>query len=160
MVYTGDLKSPAARIEGSSPSSRTIYKCMTKIIVNGSFDIVHLGHIRLLQYAKSFPRAYVYVLVDTDRRIKELKGADRPINTQHERVILLSELKSVNRVDVFDTDEELVNLIREYKPDIMVKGSDYRNKAIIGAKFCKEIKFYDRLEQYSTTNKIQDITNR
>ena len=133
---------------------------MTKIIVNGSFDVVHLGHIRLLQYAKCFPSAYVYVLIDTDRRIKELKGNDRPINSQHERLVLLSELKSVDRVDVFDTDEELVNLIRDYDPDIMIKGSDYRNKPIIGAEFCKEIKFYDRLEQYSTTNKIQDIANR
>jgi D-beta-D-heptose 7-phosphate kinase/D-beta-D-heptose 1-phosphate adenosyltransferase len=133
---------------------------MIKIIVNGSFDIVHLGHIRLLQYAKSFPSAYVYVLIDTDRRIKELKGTDRPINTEYERATLLSELKLVDRVDIFDTDEELVNLIRNYDPDIMIKGSDYRNKPIIGAEFCKEIRFYDRLERYSTTNKIQDITNR
>ena len=133
---------------------------MIKIIVNGSFDIVHLGHIRLLQYAKSFPSAYVYVLIDTDRRIKELKGTDRPINTEYERATLLSELKLVDRVDIFDTDEELVNLIRNYDPDIMIKGSDYRNKPIIGAEFCKQIKFYDRLERYSTTNKIQDIANR
>jgi D-beta-D-heptose 7-phosphate kinase/D-beta-D-heptose 1-phosphate adenosyltransferase len=100
------------------------------------------------------------VLIDSDRRIKELKGNDRPINSQHERLVLLSELKSVDRVDTFDTDEELVNLIRNYDPDIMIKGSDYRNKPIIGAEFCKQIKFYDRLEQYSTTNKIQDIANR
>ena len=145
---------------GSTPVTRTIYKCMMKIIVNGSFDIVHLGHIRLLQYAKSFPSAYVYVLIDTDRRIKELKGTDRPINTEYERATLLSELKLVDRVDIFDTDEELVNLIRNYDPDIMIKGSDYRNKPIIGAEFCKEIRFYDRLERYSTTNKIQDIANR
>ena len=131
-----------------------------RIIVNGSFDIIHLGHIRLLQHAKSFPNAYVYVLIDSDRRIKQLKGKDRPINTEYERASLLAELKSVDRVDVFDTDEELVNLIRDYKPDIMVKGSDYKGKPIIGAEFCKEIKFYDRLEKYSTTNKIQDIANR
>ena len=131
-----------------------------RIIVNGSFDIIHLGHIRLLQHAKSFPNAYVYVLIDSDRRIKQLKGKDRPINTEYERASLLAELKSVDRVDVFDTDEELVNLIRDYKPDIMVKGSDYKGKPIIGSEFCKEIKFYDRLEKYSTTNKIQDIANR
>jgi len=131
-----------------------------RIIVNGSFDIIHLGHIRLLQYAKSFPNAYVYVLTDTDRRIKELKGKDRPINTEYERTSLLAALKSVDRVDVFDTDEELVNLIRDYKPDIMIKGSDHRNTSILGAEFCKEIKFYDRIERYSTTNKIQDIANR
>ena len=131
-----------------------------KIIVNGSFDIIHLGHIRLLQHAKSFPNAYVYVLIDSDRRIRELKGRDRPINTEYERASLLAELKSVDRVDMFDTDKELVNLIRDYKPDIMIKGSDYKGKLIIGAEFCKEIKFYDRLEKYSTTNKIQDIANR
>ncbi len=131
-----------------------------KIIVNGSFDIIHLGHIRLLQHAKSFPNAYVYVLIDSDRRIRELKGRDRPINTEYERASLLAELKSVDRVDMFDTDKELVNLIRDYKPDIMIKGSDYEGKLIIGAEFCKEIKFYDRLEKYSTTNKIQDIANR
>ena len=113
-----------------------------------------------MQYAKSFPGAYVYVLIDSDRRIKELKGKDRPINTEYERVSLLAALKSVDRVDVFDTDDELINLIREYKPDIMIKGSDYKGKPIIGAEFCKEIKFYDRLERYSTTNKIQDIANR
>ena len=145
---------------GSTPVTRTIYRYMIKIIVNGSFDIVHLGHLRLLQYAKSFPSAYVYVLTDSDRRIKELKGADRPINSEYERTSLLFALKFVDRVDVFDTDEELVNLIRGYKPDIMVKGSDYRNTPIIGAEFCKEIKFYDRLEKYSTTNKIQDIATR
>jgi D-beta-D-heptose 7-phosphate kinase/D-beta-D-heptose 1-phosphate adenosyltransferase len=100
------------------------------------------------------------VLIDSDKRIKELKGKDRPINTEYERVSLLAALKSVDRVDVFDTDEELINLIRDYDPDIMIKGSDYRNKPIIGAEFCKEIKFYDRLEQYSTTNKIQDIATR
>jgi D-beta-D-heptose 7-phosphate kinase/D-beta-D-heptose 1-phosphate adenosyltransferase len=100
------------------------------------------------------------VLIDSDKRIKELKGKDRPINTEYERVSLLAALKSVDRVDVFDTDEELINLIRDYDPDIMIKGSDYRNKPIIGAEFCKEIKFYDRLERYSTTNKIQDIANR
>ena len=131
-----------------------------RIIVNGSFDIIHLGHIRLLQHAKSFPNAYVYVLTDSDRRIKKLKGEDRPINNEYERTSLLAALRSVDRVDVFDTDEELVNLIRDYRPDIMIKGSDYKGKPIIGAEFCKEIKFYDRLEKYSTTNKIQDITNR
>ena len=148
------------RCAGSSPATRTIYRYMMKIIVNGSFDIIHLGHLRLLQYAKSFPGAYVYMLIDSDKRIKELKGKDRPINTEYERVSLLAAFKSVDRVDVFDTDEELINLIRDYDPDIMIKGSDYRNKPIIGAEFCKEIKFYDRLERYSTTNKIQDIANR
>jgi len=131
-----------------------------KVIVNGTFDILHIGHLRLLQYAKSFPESYVYVLIDSDRRVKELKGSERPIHTEYERATFLFALKAVDRVDVFDTNEELINYIKNFEPDIMVKGSDYKDKPIIGAEYCKQIRFYDRLEQYSTTNKIQDIINR
>lgn len=133
---------------------------MKKVIVNGTFDILHLGHLRLLEYARSFPESYVYVLIDSDRRVRELKGKDRPIHNEYERASFLFALKSVDRVDVFDTDQELVNYIKNFEPDVMVKGSDYKDKPIIGAEYCKEIKFYDRLEKYSTTNKIQDIIDR
>ncbi len=131
-----------------------------KIIVNGSFDILHLGHLRLLQYAKSYPKSFVYVLIDSDRRIKELKGSDRPINTEYERAAFLAELRSVDRVDIFDSDNELRQYIKDYNPDLMIKGSDYEGKPIIGSEFCKKIIFYDRLEKYSTTKKIQDIVTR
>ncbi len=131
-----------------------------KIIINGSFDILHIGHIRLLEYARSYPNSYVYVLIDSDRRIKELKGEDRPINNEYERCSLLAALKSVDRVDIFDTDQELIDYIKNYQPDVMIKGSDYRNKPIIGSKYCKKIIFYERLENYSTTKKIQNITHR
>jgi D-beta-D-heptose 7-phosphate kinase/D-beta-D-heptose 1-phosphate adenosyltransferase len=133
---------------------------MTKVVVNGSFDILHLGHLRLLECARSFPQSYVLVLTDSDRRIKELKGPTRPIHNEYERCTFLFSLKSVDRVETFDSDEELEKLIRDFEPDVMVKGSDYRGKKIIGAEYCKEIRFYDRLEKYSTTNKIQDIINR
>ncbi len=133
---------------------------MKKIVVNGTFDILHLGHLRLLQYAKSWPNSYLVVLIDSDRRIKELKGPLRPINSQYERASFLSELKSVDRVEIFDSDTELRNYIKEFDPDIMVKGDDYRGKPIIGSEYCKEIIFYERLGNYSTTNKIQSITNR
>ena len=133
---------------------------MTKVIVNGTFDILHLGHLKLLEYAKSFPNAYVYVLIDSDRRVKELKGNDRPIHNEYERASFLFALKSVDRVDIFDSDEELRTYIKNYDPDLMVKGSDYKDKPIIGSEYCKQIKFYDRLEKYSTTSKIQDIVNR
>ena len=133
---------------------------MTKVVVNGTFDIIHLGHLRLLDYARSLPNSYVLVLADSDRRIKQLKGNGRPINTEYERCSLLFALKSVDRVKTFDSDEELIKLIKDFEPDVMVKGSDYRGKPIIGAEYCKEIKFYDRLGNYSTTNKIQDIAHR
>lgn len=133
---------------------------MTKVIVNGTFDIIHLGHLRLLEYARSIPQSYVYVLIDSDRRVRELKGQDRPVHNEYERASFLFALKAVDRVDVFDTDQELVDYIKNFEPDVMVKGSDYRDKPIIGAEYCKEIRFYDRLERYSTTNKIQDIVGR
>lgn len=131
-----------------------------KIVVNGTFDVLHLGHIQLLRYAQSYPNAYVLVLTDSDRRIKELKGENRPIHNEYERCSMLFALKYVNRVEVFDSDAELIQLIKEFEPDIMVKGSDYRGKPIIGSEYCKEIKFYDRLKSYSTTNFIQNIINR
>ena len=62
---------------------------MTKVIVNGTFDILHLGHIRLLEYARSQPQAYVYVLIDSDRRVRELKGHSRPVHTEYERASFL-----------------------------------------------------------------------
>jgi len=133
---------------------------MSKIIVNGTFDVLHLGHIRLLEFAKSYPNSYVSVLIDSDRRVRELKGPSRPVNNEYERCTLLFALKCVDRVDVFDSDEELEELIRKFEPDIMIKGSDYRGLPIIGAKYCKQIQFYDRLEKYSTTNKIRNIIDR
>jgi rfaE bifunctional protein nucleotidyltransferase chain/domain len=133
---------------------------MIKIVVNGTFDIVHVGHLRLLEYAKSFPNSFVYVLIDSDNRIKKLKGSDRPVNNEYERSSLLAALRAVDKVDIFDTDQELIDYIKNYEPDLMIKGSDYEGKPIIGAEYCKEIKFYDRLGKYSTTNKIQSIINR
>lgn len=131
-----------------------------KIIVNGSFDIVHYGHLKLLEYARSFSNSFVYVLIDTDERIAELKGPTRPINKLYERMFLLKSLKYVDDVDSFGSDLELNTLIKEYEPDVMIKGSDYRNQKIIGAEYCKEVIFYDRLEPYSTTQKIQNIASR
>jgi D-beta-D-heptose 7-phosphate kinase/D-beta-D-heptose 1-phosphate adenosyltransferase len=133
---------------------------MKKIVVNGTFDVLHLGHLRLLQYAKSYPDAYVLVLIDSDRRVKELKGPTRPINSEYERAMHLWSLRWVDRVEIFDSDNELSTYIRDFDPDVMVKGSDYKDKPIIGAEYCKEIDFYGRLGNYSTTNIIQRIANR
>ena len=130
---------------------------MKKVFVNGTFDILHVGHIALLDYAKSLGDRLV-VGIDSDDRVKLLKGSDRPINSQIERGILLAALKSVDEVFVFDTDDELTSLIQAC--DVMVKGSDYRDKPIVGQEICKQIVFFERLNGYSTTNKIQDIANR
>ena len=128
-----------------------------KVIVNGTFDILHVGHIKLLEYAKSLGD-HLTVAIDTDRRIKTKKGLSRPINNEFERKTMLEALKSVDRVVVFDTDKELIDLVKN--SDIMVKGSDYKGKSVIGETYCKKVIYYDRIEGYSTTQKIQDITHR
>jgi D-beta-D-heptose 7-phosphate kinase/D-beta-D-heptose 1-phosphate adenosyltransferase len=130
---------------------------MRRIIVNGTFDILHRGHLELLQFARN-QGDYLTVAIDSDRRVKELKGNSRPINDMNERGMLLMYLKPVDQVVVFDTDEELVELIQQH--DIMIKGSDYRGKPIVGEDVCKELIFFELINGYSTTNKIQDIINR
>ena len=130
---------------------------MKKVFVNGTFDILHVGHIALLDYAKSVGDKLV-VGIDSDDRVKLLKGSNRPVNSQIERGILLNALKSVDEVFIFDTDDELRSLIQAC--DIMVKGSDYKDTPIVGQEICREIVFFERLDGYSTTNKIQDIANR
>lgn len=130
---------------------------MRKVLVNGTFDILHLGHLALLNYARG-QGDYLIVAIDSDRRVKELKGETRPINTQDERLVMLRNLKPVDEVQIFDTDQDLVRLVQ--KADVMVKGSDYQDKSIIGRTYCKELIFFDRLDGYSTTAKIQNIISR
>lgn len=130
---------------------------MKKIFVNGTFDLLHEGHIALINYAKSLGDE-LNVAIDSDERVKRLKGEDRPINDQKERSTLLINLKSVDNVYIFDTDDELEYLVSLH--DVMVKGSDYKDKPIVGQDFCKELVFFDRIDGFSTTQKIQDITDR
>lgn len=132
---------------------------MIRVIVNGTFDIVHTGHINLLNYAKSLGD-HLVVCIDSDRRVSELKGPHRPINNVSDRKFLLENLKAVDQVWVFDTDAALESLLMNYSPHYMVKGSDYKGLPYIGEKFCEKTVYYDRIEEYSTTNIIKSITNR
>jgi D-beta-D-heptose 7-phosphate kinase/D-beta-D-heptose 1-phosphate adenosyltransferase len=103
---------------------------------------------------------YLVVCIDTDRRVQELKGESRPINDQIDRKVMLQNLKAVDIVEFFDSEEELIALIKLYKPSVMVKGSDYRGQRIVGEAHVPKVFFYDRVSDYSTTKTIQDITNR
>ena len=132
---------------------------MKTVFVNGTFDVLHRGHLELLNYAKSLGE-FLYVGIDTDERIKELKGPTRPIINQDDRSFFLRILKPVNQVELFSTDEELENLIKGFNPDIMVVGSDYKNKRVIGSEYAKQLLFFDRIDEYSSTKIIQGIINR
>lgn len=132
---------------------------MIKIFVNGSFDLLHTGHLDLLFYAKSLGD-YLHVAIDTDSRIREHKGADRPVNPLHIRKAIMESLKPVDSVSIFASDEELINTIKQVSPDIMVKGSDWFGKQIIGEQFCKQIIFYERINDESTTKTIQNFITR
>jgi D-beta-D-heptose 7-phosphate kinase/D-beta-D-heptose 1-phosphate adenosyltransferase len=129
---------------------------MKKVVVNGTFDVIHPGHLALLNYAKSLGD-FLIVAIDSDSRVSELKGPQRPINPQHERKLLLENLKVVDQVVIFNSSNELVDIIQQCA--IMVKGSDYRGRSVIGEANCQVI-YFERINEYSSTKKIQDIINR
>ena len=130
---------------------------MKRVFVNGTFDIIHMGHLELLEFAKSLGD-FLVVAIDSDRRVRQLKGPTRPINTEYERKQMLEAIRWVDRVYVFDSDAELISHITDC--DVMVKGSDYRGKPIVGQDQCPEIVFFERLEDYSSSKKIEDIISR
>jgi D-beta-D-heptose 7-phosphate kinase/D-beta-D-heptose 1-phosphate adenosyltransferase len=96
------------------------------------------------------------VAIDTDERVRQLKGPTRPINNQNTRKFLLENIKAVDEVVLFNSDDQLLRFIE--KCDLMVKGSDYIGKPILGEALI-DIKFYERTE-HSTTSTIEDIVNR
>ena len=132
---------------------------MKKVFVNGCFDILHLGHIELFKYAKSLGD-HLTVAIDSDDRIKQLKGCSRPINNQHERIEMLRAIRYVDDVRVFHNSSELEQLTYRIQPDIMIVGSDYKDKPVIGSQHAKELRFFERVGGYATTKTIQRISNR
>lgn len=132
---------------------------MKKVFVNGAFDVLHSGHLDLLDFA-SMLGGRMLVALDTDEKIRYNKGADRPLNNLKVRKQLMSMLKPVDNVVSFNSDKELEDIIKRYKPDVMVKGSDWRGKKIVGEEYCKEVVFFERTNNESTTNTLQDFVDR
>ena len=130
-----------------------------RVFVNGTFDLLHPGHISLLNWAKTLGD-YVIVGIDTDDRVREKKGPTRPIYNQEDRGIMLIALSAVDEVRYFDSDESLESLVKDIKPDIMVVGSDWKDKSVIGSYWAAELKFYDRIEEYATSKTVQCIIDR
>jgi D-beta-D-heptose 7-phosphate kinase/D-beta-D-heptose 1-phosphate adenosyltransferase len=131
---------------------------MNIVWVNGCFDLLHKGHLELLKFAKS-KGDLLYVGIDSDARIRNRKGINRPIQNENTRFEILNSLEYVDKVMVYDTDYQLECLIQDFEPKLMVLGSDYVNKPILGSQFCEKITFFDRLEDYSTTSTIEKINN-
>ena len=130
-----------------------------KVFVNGTFDLLHRGHIELLNYAQT-QGGHVCVGIDTDDRVREKKGSTRPIHNQEERKFFLENLKAVDEVRFFSNDKELEGLVKSYQPDIMIVGSDWKGKSVIGSYWAAKLIFFDRIGDYATTKTIQDIIDR
>ena len=129
---------------------------MKKVWTNGCFDVMHRGHIEMLLYAKELGD-YLIVGIDSDEKVTQNKGPLRPINCQEDRKYMLEALKEVDEVVVFNSADELARLIQSHRPSYMVVGSDWRGKKIIGAEYTQEVKFFERIGSYSTTNIIERI---
>jgi D-beta-D-heptose 7-phosphate kinase/D-beta-D-heptose 1-phosphate adenosyltransferase len=132
---------------------------MTKVWINGTFDVLHLGHIKLLEKGADLGD-FLIVGVDSDRRVSELKGEERPINKLVSRITLLESIKYVDRVLTFDSDEELETLIKTIRPEIMVIGDEYKDKRIIGKEYVKEIVFFPKLDGFSSTHIINKLYDK
>ena len=133
---------------------------MLKIgFVNGCFDILHIGHIALLEYSKSICD-YLIVAIDSDEKVMLNKGPNRPFNTSKDRMAMLRSIRYVDDVKVFSSASELSKLIQSVKPDIMVVGSDWEDKKVIGAEHAKELKFFRRIDGYSTTKILENSIDR
>ena len=123
------------------------------IWVNGCFDVLHMGHIELLRYAKLLGHTLI-VGTDSDQRIKSHKGFSRPINNLALRVKFLEAIRYVDTVVSFDTDEQLNDLVRFYNVDTMVVGEEYKGRRIVGGECVKNIIFYPKQYGLSTTKLI------
>ena len=125
------------------------------VFTNGCFDILHVGHVKYLQIAKSFGDILI-VGLNSDASVSRLKGPTRPVNIADDRAYLLAALEAVDFVVPFgeDTPYELIKMIA---PDILVKGGDYEGKAVVGTEFASELKLVDFVDGKSTTKTIQKI---
>tara|TARA_R110002012_G_scaffold12541_3_gene55686 strand:+ start:9265 stop:9654 length:390 start_codon:yes stop_codon:yes gene_type:complete len=123
---------------------------MKKIFTNGCFDVLHRGHLELLEYAKSL--GYLYVGVDSDKKIQLDKGKSRPYNKLKDRIKMLKSLRFVDEVWSFDDTQSLEALVKKISPDVLIMGSDWRDKKVVGKQHAKKLKFFEKIDGYSTTD--------
>jgi D-beta-D-heptose 7-phosphate kinase/D-beta-D-heptose 1-phosphate adenosyltransferase len=125
------------------------------VFTNGCFDLLHAGHVKYLETAKSFGDVLIIGL-NSDRSVNALKGKDRPINVQMDRAYILAALEVVDYVVIFDEDTPY-KLIKAIKPHTLVKGGDYEGKEVIGQDIADELKLVEFLDGKSSTQTIKKI---
>lgn len=123
-----------------------------RVWVNGTFDVLHRGHFELLKFASNYGK--LRVGIDYDNRVSELKGPSRPVNIWEDRSFVMSQIKGVDSVVGFATQEDLENSIKKWDPHYLIVGSDYRGKEVLGSQYCKEVIFFERIPNYSSTKII------
>jgi len=132
------------------------------VFTNGCFDLLHPGHIRYL-YAARQMGDYLVVALNTDRSVKIIKGANRPIQSQDERTEILAALSFVDAVVLFDEDNPLM-VIQQLVPNVLVKGGDWTEDRIIGADVVKKtggvVKSLPFVTGYSTSALIEKIRDK
>ena len=129
---------------------------MDKIVwCNGTFDILHPGHIEMFKVGKSLGDKLI-VATDTDEKIRQDKGSSKPVNNLCDRISMLQAIKYIDEVLYFGNRKELEGLIELYSPDILLLGDDWKGGDVVGRQYAKEVKFLPRLN-YSTTKIIEKI---
>jgi len=128
------------------------------IFTNGCFDILHIGHIKYLEKAKSFGDILILGL-NSDKSVNRIKGDNRPINNQTDRAYILASLEVVDYVVIFDEDTP-IDLISLINPDVLVKGGDYEGKEVVGQSIAKELKLVKFIDGKSTSNTISKIQKK
>jgi D-beta-D-heptose 7-phosphate kinase/D-beta-D-heptose 1-phosphate adenosyltransferase len=136
-----------------------VLNCKKIGFINGCFDILHPGHLKMIQYCRKYCD-YLIVGIDSDRMVKKSKGALRPFNNEKDRKFFLENIKGVDKVFIFNSHKLLKEKLKKLKPDIMIVGAEYKDKKVIGSEHAKELKFFEKVDGYSTTKIIQDIIDR
>ena len=118
--------------------------------LNGCFDVLHAGHIQL--FKKAWEQGNdVVVGIDSDERIRQMKGDCRPVNSLENRMLFLQAIKYIRVVIPFNTDEELEANIKRLSPEVFVIGEEYRDKKIIGKEWAKSMLYLPRFEGLSSS---------
>ena len=131
---------------------------MSIVWTNGTFDILHPGHMQLFKVARSLGDK-VIVATDTDEKIKADKGDYKPVNDLCYRVAMLEAIKYIDVVLTFGDRKELEGLIQLYSPDILLLGDDWRHGDVVGRKYAKEVRFLPRVGGYASSNIVKRIHN-